>query len=66
MFEWYDFWIGFFWDSRNNRLYIFPLPTLGVRLSFKRKCTNCGKRKWEHEMNAGACLEHWQNGEIGN
>jgi hypothetical protein len=35
MFAWYDLWVGLFWDEKNKRLYIFPVPTLGVRIDFK-------------------------------
>lgn len=27
---WYDFWIGLFFDRQKKRLYIFPLPCIGV------------------------------------
>ena len=34
IFAWYDLWIGAFWDSRKRRLYILPLPCLGIVIDF--------------------------------
>lgn len=31
---WYDFWIGFYWDKTKKRLYILPIPCIGVCLQF--------------------------------
>jgi len=31
---WYDAYVGVYWDRRNRRLYIFPLPCLGVCIDF--------------------------------
>jgi len=31
---WYDLWIGLFWDSRKRRLYILPVPMLGIFIQF--------------------------------
>lgn len=36
LFAWYDLWIGAYWDSKSRRLYILPLPMVGVVLEFKR------------------------------
>lgn len=37
IFAWYDFWIGLFWDSKNKKLYIFPVPMLGIVIFKKPK-----------------------------
>ncbi len=36
LFAWYDFWIGGYWDCTNRRLYLLPLPCIGVVLQFRR------------------------------
>jgi len=34
IFEWYDFWVGFFYDQKKRRLYFFPVPMVGICLQF--------------------------------
>ena len=34
MFAWFDFWVGWFWDRKGHRLYVFPVPMFGVCISF--------------------------------
>jgi hypothetical protein len=34
IFAWYDFWIGLYWDRKARRLYVFPLPMIGMVLDF--------------------------------
>lgn len=36
IFAWYDFWIGMFWDQNKKRLYILPIPCVGVVLDFRK------------------------------
>ncbi len=35
IFRWYDFWVGFYFDRTSNKLYIFPIPMLGVVIKFR-------------------------------
>ena len=37
IFAWYDLWVGAFWDSGKRRLYILPLPCIGVVVQFGEK-----------------------------
>lgn len=30
IFAWYDIWIGVFIDKPKKRIYIFPVPMLGI------------------------------------
>lgn len=34
IFAWYDFWVGLFWDRNKKRLYILPVPCIGVVIQF--------------------------------
>ena len=35
IFAWYDFWVGWYWDRENRRLYILPFPMIGMMIQFK-------------------------------
>lgn len=32
---WYDLWVGLFWDRKQYKLYILPIPCIGIVISFK-------------------------------
>lgn len=34
IFAWYDLWVGAFWDQHKRRLYLFPVPCLGLVVQF--------------------------------
>ena len=36
LFAWYDLWVGAFWDATKRRLYILPLPCVGIVIEFPR------------------------------
>lgn len=33
---WYDLWIGAYWDRARRRLYILPVPCVGIWLEWSR------------------------------
>jgi len=41
IFAWYDFWVGIFWDANNRRLYIFPIPMIGMIVQLPKYCADC-------------------------
>ena len=36
LFAWYDLWVGVFWDRISRKLYILPLPCIGIVIHFPR------------------------------
>lgn len=34
LFAWYDLWVGLYWDRKTRRLYVLPLPCIGVVFDF--------------------------------
>lgn len=37
VFAWYDAWVGAYYDRDKRRLYVLPLPCVGVMISLKRE-----------------------------
>lgn len=36
LFAWHDLWIGIFIDKNRQTIYILPIPTLGIRISWMK------------------------------
>jgi hypothetical protein len=36
VFAWYDVWVGAFWDADKRRLYLLPVPMIGIVIQFGR------------------------------
>jgi len=34
IFAWYDLWIGCYYDQKGRKLYILPLPSVGIVIEF--------------------------------
>lgn len=66
IFAWYDLWIGAFWDQAKRRLYIFPVPMLGVVIDF-RTCANHPRRPSRINLDGDElcqeCADAWVRGE---
>lgn len=37
IFAWYDLWVGAYYDRKSRSLYLLPVPTLGIVITFPRK-----------------------------
>lgn len=37
IFAWYDLWVGAYWDSAKRRLFILPIPMIGIVIEFQRR-----------------------------
>ena len=46
VFAWYDLWVGAFLDMDRHRLYILPLPCIGIMIDFSYPllCPKCGNK----------------------
>lgn len=34
VFAWYDLWVGVFVDRAKRHIYVFPIPMVGLRISW--------------------------------
>lgn len=37
LFAWYDLWVGIFYDKDKRKLYVLPIPCVGVIIHFNKK-----------------------------
>lgn len=37
IFAWYDFWIGVFIDREKRRIYVFPVPCVGILITLSEQ-----------------------------
>lgn len=37
IFAWYDLWVGVYWDRAGRKLYVLPLPTIGIVIEFGKE-----------------------------
>lgn len=43
-FAWYDMWVGVFYDRNKRRIYVFPVPMLGIVVQLRPwQC----RHRWE-------------------
>jgi len=69
IFAWYDLWVGAFWDQAKRRLYVFPVPMLGVVIQFAPKlgCTYHRDRPSRVNLDGDElcqeCADTWVRGE---
>lgn len=35
LIAWYDLWVGAFWDRKSRKLYILPVPCVGIVITFR-------------------------------
>lgn len=52
-FRWYDLWIGAYWDRVHRKLYICPLPMIGVVIQVTRPIQTSEPHR--HSAGTAAC-----------
>ena len=55
---WYDIWVGVFIDRKNRSVYVFPIPCVGVRISWNPpKIYTLQRRRYGDQRN----MFEWEN-----
>ena len=37
LFAWYDLWVGAYWDRKQRKLYLLPLPCVGIVIELRSR-----------------------------
>lgn len=37
LLAWYDLWVGAYWDAARRKLYVLPLPCVGVVITLRQR-----------------------------
>lgn len=37
LLAWYDIWVGAYWDGENRKLYLLPIPCVGIVVQFGKQ-----------------------------
>jgi hypothetical protein len=46
LFAWYDLWVGLFIDKAKGKIYVFPIPMLGLVITYSTKKQKADKCIW--------------------
>lgn len=46
-FRWYDIWVGIYIDTENHRIYVLPIPMLGIKITYPSRDVILYVFKWK-------------------
>lgn len=52
LFAWFDLWVGAFWDRKARKLYVFPVPCVGLVFDFGERARRVAPEKAEEDLEA--------------
>lgn len=65
VFAWYDMWVGVFVDRPKRRVYIFPLPCVGIVITRTRTeldvCRKCNRPIRHGQYRFGSSVTGWEH-----